>query len=116
MRGLMNSRAPISGLERPSRARRAIWSSLGGEFLPGLNAAFASALAGGPQLLIRPRRERLDAHVGKHPVGDAQLLTRVEAATLPTQPLPVLQMRAGQLHANAGSSQPLDRLYGSWLR
>jgi hypothetical protein len=29
VRGLMNSRAPISALESPSRARRAIWASWG---------------------------------------------------------------------------------------
>src|SRR5918996_3597060 len=83
---------------------------LGGEVLAGLDGALAGPLAGGQQLPIRPRRERLDAHVGKHPVGGAQLLTRVAAATLPPKPLPVLQMSAGQLHANAGSGQALDRL------
>ena len=57
MRGLRNSRAPISGLDRPSRARRAICSSCGRELVAGLDGALAHLLAGGQQLAAgRARR------------------------------------------------------------
>ena len=43
-------------------------------------------------------------------MGHAQLIARLAAAALPAQPLPVQQMSAGQLDADAGPAQPLDGL------
>ena len=43
VRGLMNSRAPISGLDSPSRASRATWAScaVSGSLAPPVQAAGA---------------------------------------------------------------------------
>ena len=43
-------------------------------------------------------------------MGGAQLLPRLGAAPLAAQPLPVQQVRPGQLGADPGPAQPLDRL------
>jgi hypothetical protein len=43
-------------------------------------------------------------------VRGAQLLARVTAAALAAQPLAVEQVRAGQLRADPGAAEPLDRL------
>ena len=40
----------------------------------------------------------------------AQLLVRIEAAVLAAQPLAVKQVGAGQLDADPGPAEPLDRL------
>jgi hypothetical protein len=46
VRALMNSRVLISGLDRPSRASRAIWA-LGGQHVAGPGGALAGSPAGG---------------------------------------------------------------------
>jgi hypothetical protein len=54
--GLMNSRAPFSGLEKPSPASRAICSSLGGEVLARLDGALsadASAAEPGDRFAVK---------------------------------------------------------------
>ena len=108
MRGLMNSRAPISGLDSPSRASRATWGLLRGQHLSGCagadgrGGALAGGLTSGPQLAAGPFGEGCHAHLLQHPVGDAQLLPRVGAAALPAQPFPVQEAGAGQLGADPG--------------
>ena len=54
VRGLMNNRVPISGLERPSRASRAIRASWAVSSPAGLDGALAGGLTGGPQLAPGP--------------------------------------------------------------
>src|ERR1700691_5707624 len=76
----------------------------------GRGGAGAAGLAGRPQLARGPFGERLHAHLLQQPVGGAQLLPRVLPATLPAQPFAVQQVRAGQLSADPGPAQPLDRL------
>ena len=61
MRRLMNSRAPISGLESPSRASRAICASWAVSSSRVSCGAFAGGLAGGQELAAGAVGERLDA-------------------------------------------------------
>ena len=42
------------------------------------------------------RRERLSAHGGEHVLREAQLLMRVDAASIPAQPFAVNQASASQ--------------------
>ena len=85
------------GLLRGERGRR-------------LDAALAHLLAGGDQLPAGALGERRHADRGEHVVGGAQLRARVRAAALPAQPLAVEQVRAGQLRAQPGPAEPVDRL------
>ena len=110
MRGLMNSRAPISGLERPVARQPRDLGLLGGELAAGLDGALAGRLAGGQQLARGALGERLGAHRGEQLVRGAQLLARVEAAALAAQPFAVEQVRASELQRDAGAAEPLDRL------
>ena len=82
VRGLMNSRAPISGFDRPSRASRAIWASWAVSPLLGLDGALAGGLAGGQQLARGALGEPLGAHGREHVVRGAQLLARVQPPAL----------------------------------
>ena len=110
VRGLMNSCAPISGLERPSRASRAIWASCGGEHVARLDGALARGLAGGQELAAGALGERLGADAAKHLVRGAQLLARVDAPVLAAQPLAVHQVGAGEMDGDPAALEPLDRL------
>ncbi len=110
MRGLMNSRAPISRFERPSRASSRDLSLLDSELAAVLDGAFAGRLAGGQQFAPGALGEPLGTHRREHLVGDAQLPAGIGAALLAAQPLPVKQVSAGQRHADAGAAQPVDRL------
>src|SRR4029077_13053372 len=56
-----------------------------------------------------PRRERLHPEVGEELVGDPQLIPRIKPAALPSQPLPIEQMRSRQVHAEARRLKVLDR-------
>src|SRR5262249_61760300 len=73
-------------------------------------AAPSYLLPRGDQLPAGAFGERLHADRVQHVVGRAQLLARVDAPTLAAQPLPVQQVRAGQLRAQLGAAQPADRL------
>jgi hypothetical protein len=42
-------------------------------------------------------------------VGDTQLLARINAAVLAAQPLPVEQVRPGELRTQPRTAQPIDR-------
>ena len=109
MRGLMNSRLPISGFESPSRASRAIWASWAVRSSRSRQCVFG-ALSGGQQLALGSRRKRLSTHRAEHLVSGAELLTGVEAPALAAQPFAVEQMGAGKFGADAGTTEPLDRL------
>src|ERR1700757_771863 len=90
VRALMNSRAPISGLDRPSLASRATWAS----WVVSTSLALAVRAAGAVRLravspVAAPRGERRNAHLRQHLGGGAQLPPRLPAPPLPAQPLPV---------------------------
>src|SRR5262249_677114 len=80
------------------------------ELLAGLSGASAHLLARGDQFPAGALGERLHADRGEHVVGRAQLLARVEPPALPAQPFTVEEMRAGQVRAQLGSAQPVDRV------
>ena len=110
VRGDRNSRAPISGLDSPSRASRAICASCAVSSRRGGCRAFAGGLAGGQQLAAGPLGERLHADGVEHAVRGAQLLAGLAAPALAAQPLAVQQVGAGQFGAQPGAAEPLDRL------
>ena len=77
VRGLMNSRAPISGFDSPSRASRAIWASWAVSSSRVSDGALAGGLAGGRSSRRARSANASDAHRVEHLVGGAQLLARV---------------------------------------
>ena len=107
----MNNRLAISGLDSPSRASRAILA-LGGQLrAPGRGGALAGSLAGRPAVLAPgPLGEPGRAHRLEHVVGSAYLLARVGALAPPAQPFAVQQVGTGQLQAELGAAEPVDRL------
>ena len=106
VRGLMKSRVPISGFESPSRASRAIWASwaVRSPRVSTVRLRTVSPVAKGAV------GERFRPHRGEHLVGRPKLLARVDAASLATEPFTIKQVRAGELHADAGTAEALDRL------
>jgi hypothetical protein len=46
----------------------------------------------------------------EHVVRRAQLLARIEAAAITAQPLPVEEMRTGEVRTELSAAQPVDRL------
>ena len=89
MRGLMKSCAPISGLERPSLASRAMWASWGVSTLARVVGALARGLARGQELVPGALGKPLGADTAEHLVGGSELLARVDAAVLAAQPFAV---------------------------
>ena len=106
---LRKSRAPISGLDRPSRASRAICRSCAVRSSRVSARALADLLAGREQLAAGALGERLHPDRRELFVGRPQLRARVDAATFAAQPLSVEQVRARELRAQARAPQPLDR-------
>src|SRR5918999_3307837 len=88
---------------------------LGGEFAAGVGGTFADGLAGGPQLSGGTLRECFGTRCGEHFVGGAQLFACVRLATLAAQPFAIEQVGPGELTADAGTAEPLDRLPVSTL-
>src|SRR5579859_3184828 len=82
---------------------------LRGQLRGGLDGRLAGDLAGGCQLAPGPLGERTDAHSLQHLVRGPQLLSRLTSTALAAQPLAVEQVRPGQLCADPGPAQPLDR-------
>ena len=72
--------------------------------------AFAGAPAGRPQLGPGPFGERSGAGRVEDLVRGAELVAGVTPAPLAAQPLAVEQVGAGQLHAQAGTAEAVDRL------
>src|ERR1700733_6932745 len=96
-------RQAVAGQPRDHRLLR-------GQLAAGLDRALAGGLAGSGQLAPGPLGKRLDAHLRQHVVGGAQLLAGVAAAALAAQPFAVEQVGAGQLHAQAGAAEAVNRL------
>src|SRR5580692_1518900 len=83
---------------------------LGGQRGGDFGVALAYRLASGEQFAACALGERFHADRGEHVVGRAQLLARVDAPALAAQPLPVQQMRAGEIWAQLRPAQPVDCL------
>src|SRR5437763_1279124 len=81
-----------------------------GEIVTGVHAAFPDAFAGRQELSLGARGECLGAHAREHLERGAQLLARVEAATLAPQPFAVDEVGAREREAEARASQLFDRL------
>ena len=110
VRELMNSRAPISGLDRPSRASRATWASWAVSASPvsRLRLRTVSPVASSSR---RARSANASMPIASSISWAVRNCSRASAApVLAAQPLAVEQVRAGQLGADAGPAQPLDRL------
>ena len=110
MRGLMNSWAPISGFVCPSAARRAICASCGVRTSRVSSVSRRTVSPVAEQLAPGALGEGLGAEVGEALVRGAQLLAGVDALTGPPQPFAVEQVGAGELDADPGAAEPLDRL------
>jgi hypothetical protein len=76
----------------------------------GLDGPVGHGLTRVAQLTAGPLGERLDPDRLQHVVRRAKLLTRLVAAALAAQPLPVQQVSAGEHRTHAGPAQPGDRL------
>ena len=110
VRGLRNSRAPISGLDSPSRASCAIWRScaVSSSRVSTVRLRTFSPVASS-SLRARSAKASMPI-VANMVVRGAQLRARVDAAILAAQPLAVEQVGAGELGTQPGAAQPLDRL------
>ena len=105
----MNSRAPISGLDRPVPGQPRDLGLLGGQRLtaPAVRAPGRCACGRSPRWPRSSRRAR-SANASmpiavQHPVGGTQLLPRLDPAALAAQPLPVEQVRRGPARRGPGS-------------
>jgi hypothetical protein len=76
----------------------------------GLDGPVGHGLTRVAQLTAGPLGERLDPDRLQHVVRRAKLLTRLVAAALAAQPLPVQQVSAGEHRTHAGLAQLGDRL------
>ena len=83
---------------------------LGREVVRGLDGALAYLFARGHQLAASALGERRHADRGEHVVCGPQVMARVDAPVLATQPLAVQQVGAGQIWAELGAAEPVDRL------
>jgi NADP-dependent 3-hydroxy acid dehydrogenase YdfG len=93
---------PVAGARRDLRLLR-------GEVPVGLPGALAHGLAGGEQLAAGALREPVGPDRPQRSVCAAELLAGVDPAVLAAQPLPVEQVRAGQIDAGARPAQVPDR-------
>ena len=110
VRGLMNSCAPISGFERPSLGESGDLCLLGCEHAARLVGALARGLTGGPELATCSLGKGLGSEDAEHVVGCSQLFARVDAPVFAPEPFAVDEVRAGELDADSGAFEPLDRI------
>ena len=112
----MNSRAPISGLESPSRASRATCAScaVSSPAVSTLRLRAVSPVAWSSR--AARSANAVGAHRGEQLVRGAQVRAAVEPAAGPAQPLAVEQVRARQVRARACAAEALDRLAIGRLR
>ena len=112
VRGLMNSRAPISGLDRPSRASRAIWASCGGELGRAVSAVRLRAVSPVASSSRAARSANASRPIAANMlVRGAQLLARVDAAG--ARGAATRRRAGGRGRAPArtrGAAEPVDRL------
>ena len=105
----MNSRAPIRGLDRPSRASRATCASCAVSSTLISTVRLRAVSPGGLHLAAGPLSQRIHTHRVQHVVGGTQLLAprRDGARGAATPPR---AGERGQLGAERGPAHPLDRL------
>src|SRR5450631_209501 len=96
-------RQPVTGEPGDLRLLR-------GELARRLGPPLAHVLPGGQQLAAGAPGEPPDPHHGQHLVGLAERLACVYASARAAQPLAVEQMSPGQLRAELGTAEPVDRL------
>ena len=96
-------REPVAGHSRDLPLLR-------GQIVPRLDRSLADLLARRLKLVLRALGERFHPDREEQLVGRAQLLARVDTATLAAQPLAVEQMRTSELGTQPAAAQPLDRL------
>src|SRR4051794_4794800 len=80
------------------------------QVVAALDRPLAYLAARSQQLVTCALGKRLHPDRHEHFVGGAELLARIDPAILAAQPLPVEQMSPGELGAQPGAAQPLDRL------
>jgi hypothetical protein len=85
---------------------RLLW----GELVQGVHGSLAGTLARCLQLAFGAMSERLRAHAGERLERWAQLLPRVDTATLTAQPLPIQKAGPGELESHARTREMRDRL------
>ena len=107
---LMNSRAAISLFVSPCAASRAICVSCGVRSSRVSGVRLRGILTGRLQLQPSALDERLHAEVCEELVGDSQLLASIDTSAVAPKPLAVEEVGTSELHADAGASEPLDRL------
>jgi hypothetical protein len=95
--GYLRVRAPLG--REPGDLRL-----LRGELVDRLDGTFAHRLAGGRKLALSALGERFRAHAAEHLVDRAQVLARVDAAVLTTQPLAVQKAAAAEFERRAAVS------------
>lgn len=83
---------------------------LGCQIVPRLHGSLADLLARRKKLCMRAIRERLHPDRDEHLVSRAQLLARVDSATLAAQPLAVEQVPTRELGPEAGAGEQFDRV------
>src|SRR5258708_27558479 len=108
VRELMNSRAPISGFERPSRANsttRASWTVS----WPAVSTSRLRAVSQVAGSSRRARSANSSAPIAVNIWWAGAAGGCVGAAVLATQPLAVEQVSTRPRHANAGAAEALHR-------
>src|SRR4051794_946389 len=103
LRADLRVRETISG--EPSDLRL-----LGCEDVEGVHSPSERSLPGSQELATGALGERPGPEATEQLVCGAQLITRIHPATLSPEPFAVEQMRAGELDADPGALEPLDRL------
>src|SRR3954451_19469284 len=78
------------------------------EVVERIDRPLAHRLAGGRQLAPSPAREPLEVHLSEQVMCGPQLLARLRPPAGPAQPLAVEEVSAGELRADAGSTEPGD--------
>ena len=79
---------------------------------------FAHRFARGQQLAAGPLGEPFGSHPAEHVMGEAELLARVHAPTLATQPLAIQKMGAGAMYGDTATGEPVHGFavqgFGGW--
>ena len=103
----MYRRAPISGLDNPSRASLATWASWAVSWLWLLTIRF---LAVSPVALSssRARSEKPFIPLPRTFRGGCALVPGVDTTALAAQPFPIQQTGAGELSADTGTTKALN--------
>ena len=83
---------------------------LWGELAEGIQGAFPGVFSRRPKFDAGPFGERLHTGVREEVVRDPKLFACIEPTAVTTQPLPVEQARAGEIHPQARRFETVDGL------